>query len=57
MTLGADTFAQNDNYNYNNNIAKNLLISIDYVRKNPGSDNAISDLAKNLNDFLNKTKI
>ena len=56
-SLGADTFAQNDDYNYNNSIAKNLLISIDYVRKNPGSDNAITELAKNLNDFLNKTKI
>ena len=51
------TFAQNDDYNLNNSIAKNLLIAIDYARKNPASDNAISDLAKDLNDFLNKTKI
>jgi hypothetical protein len=55
--LAIDTFAQDDNLNTNTNLGKNLLISIEYVRKNPGSDNAITDLAKNLNDFLNKTKV
>jgi len=34
-----------------------LLIAIDYVRKNPSSDSAITDLARKLNDFLTKTKI
>ncbi|MDD2565313.1 MAG: PKD domain-containing protein [Candidatus Gracilibacteria bacterium] len=52
-----ETFPNNNDYIYNNNIAKNLLISIDVVKKSPTSDTKISEMAKNLSDFITKTKI
>gem|GEM_PF-3489205 len=51
------TFPDNSDYISNTNIAKNLLISIEVVKKSPDSSAKITQLAKDLNDFLNKTKI
>lgn len=51
------TFPDNNDYISNVSIAKNLLISIEVVKKSPDSDAKITDMAKNLNDFLNKIKV
>jgi hypothetical protein len=57
VNAAIDTFPDDDNFVSNNSVAKNLLISIDVVKKTPDSDTKITDLAKNLNDFLTKIKI
>ncbi|EKE27985.1 MAG: hypothetical protein ACD_3C00111G0002 [uncultured bacterium (gcode 4)] len=51
------TFPDDDNFVTNNSIARNLLIAIDVVKKSPDSDTKITELAKNLKDFLTRIKI
>ncbi|MDD2487034.1 MAG: PKD domain-containing protein [Candidatus Gracilibacteria bacterium] len=51
------TFPDNNDFVGNNSIAKNLLIAIDVVKAAPDSETKITELAKKINEFVNKTKI
>jgi len=57
ITGAMTTFPDSDDVIYNTNLAKSLATAIELVKKTPDSDTYITNLAKNLNDFLNKIKI
>ncbi|MBP8016503.1 PKD domain-containing protein, partial [Candidatus Gracilibacteria bacterium] len=57
VTASINTFPDNSDFIFNNNLAQNLLISIEIVKKKLDSDNAITELAKNLKSFIDKIKI
>lgn len=52
-----DTFPDSDDYIFNSNLANSLVTAIELVKKTPDSDTTITNLAKNLNDYLTKVRI
>lgn len=52
-----ETFPDSDDMIFNTNFANSLITAIELVKKTPDSDTAISNLAKNLNDYLTKVKV
>lgn len=52
-----ETFSDSNDIIFNTNIANSLITAIELVKKSPDSDTAISNLAKNLNDYLTKIKM
>lgn len=57
VAASIDTFPDDNEFVFNTNLAKNLLISIDVVKKSPDSDSKITELAKTLSDFLSKLRL
>lgn len=52
-----ETFPDSDDMIFNTNFANSLITAIEVTKKTPDSDTAISNLAKNLNDYLTKVKV
>jgi len=52
-----ETFSDSDENIFNTNLANSLLTAIELVKKTPDSDTAITNLAKNLNDYLTKIRV
>lgn len=52
-----ETFSDSNDAIFNSNLANSLITAIELVKKTPDSDTNITNLAKNLNDYLTKVKV